>query len=62
MDAKQLIQEYENLFDWGKKEIKKYINGFDIKESIFDKFYHLENDIDSLTEEIAELKRAIKTL
>lgn len=66
MDSKQLIQEYENLFDWEKKEVKKYINGdFDIKdkiESIFYKFDDLEYDMDSLNDEIRELKRAIKNL
>lgn len=66
MDAKQLIQEYENLFDWEKKEVKEYINGdFDIKdniESIFYQFDRLQHYIDSLTEEITELKRAIKKL
>lgn len=66
MDSKQLIQEYENLFDWEKKEVKEYINGdFDIKdniESIFDKFDDLEYDIDTLNDEIRELKKVIKTL
>lgn len=66
MDSKQLIQEYENLFDQEKKEVKEYINGdFDIKdkiESIFDKFDDLEYDMGSLNDEIRELKRAIKTL
>ena len=66
MDAKQIIDEYEQLFDWEKEEVKKHINRFfDLRESVKDIVYDFEriNDkIDELDYALDDLKQSLKEL
>lgn len=66
MDAKQIIDEYENLFDWEKEEVKKHINRFfDLRESVKDIVYDFEriNDkIDELDCALDDVKEGLKEL
>ena len=66
MDAKQIIDEYENLFDWEKEEVKKHINrSFDLQENVADivnKFKWINNTIDELDYALDDLKQSLKEL
>ncbi len=66
MDAKQIIDEYEQLFDWEKEEVKKHINRFfDLRESVKDIVYDFEriNDkIDELDCALDDVKEGLKEL
>ena len=66
MDAKQIIDEYEQLFDWEKEEVKKHINRFfDLGESVKDIVYDFEriNDkIDELDCALDDVKEGLKEL
>lgn len=66
MDAKQIIDEYEQLFDWEKEEVKKHINrSFDLQENVADivnKFKWINNTIDELDYALDDLKQSLKEL
>lgn len=66
MDAKQIIDEYENLFDWEKEEVKKHINRFfDLRESVKDIVYDFERinyKIDELDCALDDVKEGLKEL
>lgn len=66
MDAKQIIDEYENLFYWEKEEVKKHINrSFDLQENVADivnKFKWINNTIDELDYALDDLKQSLKEL
>ena len=66
MDAKQIIDEYEQLFDWEKEEVKKHINRFfDLRESVKDIVYDFErinHKIDELDCALDDVKEGLKEL
>ena len=66
MDAKQIIDEYEQLFDWEKEEVKKHINRFfDLQESVKDIVYDFErinHKIDELDCALDDVKEGLKEL
>ena len=73
MDAKQIIQEYEDLFAWEQKEVKQHIMGnIDIRETITDIVYDfqsvcgkiedLDYALDDIKDELKELKKQLKNL
>lgn len=66
MDAKQIIDEYEQLFDWEKEEVKKHINRFfDLRESVKDIVYDFErinHKIDELSCDLYDVEKSLKEL
>lgn len=66
MDAKQIIDEYEQLYDWEKEEVKKHINRFfDLRESVKDIVYDFErinHKIDELDCALDDVKEGLKEL
>ena len=66
MDVKQIIDEYEQLFDWEKEEVKKHINRFfDLRESvedIVDDFERINDKIDELYCALDDVKEGLKEL
>ena len=66
MDAKQIIDEYEQLFDWEKEEVKKHINRFfDLRKSvedIVDDFERINDKIDELGDALYDVKEGLKEL
>ena len=73
MNAKEVIEQYENLFAWEQKEVKQHIMGnIDIKETITDIFYDfqsvcskiedLDYNLDNIKDELKELKEQLKNL
>ena len=73
MSAKEVIEQYENLFAWEQKEVKQHIMGnIDIKETITDIVYDfqsvcskiedLDDYIDNIKDELKELKKQLKNL
>lgn len=66
MDAKQIIDEYEQLFEWEKEEVKKHINRFfDLRESVKDIVYDFErinHKIDELDCALDDVKEGLKEL
>lgn len=73
MDAKEVIEQYENLFAWEQKEVKQHIMGnIDIKETMTDIVYDFQSvcskieDLDynlgDIKDELKELKEQLKNL
>ena len=73
MNAKEVIEQYENLFAWEQKEVKQHIMGnIDIKETITDIVYDfqsvcskiedLDYALDDIKDELKELKEQLKNL
>lgn len=66
MDAKQIIDEYEQLYDWEKEEVKKHINRFfDLRESVEDIVYDFErinHKIDELSSDLYDVEQGLKEL
>ena len=73
MSAKEVIEQYENLFAWEQKEVKQHIMGnIDIKETITDIVYDFQSvcskieDLDyalgDIKDELKELKEQLKNL
>lgn len=66
MDAKQIIDEYEQLYDWEKEEVKKHINRFfDLRESVKDIVYDFErinHKIDELSSDLYDVEQGLKEL
>ena len=73
MDAKTVIELYENLFAWEKEEVKQHIMGnIDIKETITDIVYDfqsvcskiedLDYNLDDIRDELKDLKEQLKNL
>ena len=73
MSAKEVIEQYENLFDWEQKEVKQHIMGnIDIKETITDIVYDfqsvcskiedLDYNLDDIKDELKDLKEQLKNL
>lgn len=73
MSAKEVIEQYENLFAWEQKEVKQHIMGnIDIKETITDIVYDfqsvcskiedLDYALDDIKDELKELKEQLKNL
>lgn len=73
MSAKEVIEQYENLFAWEQKEVKQHIMGnIDIKETITDIVYDfqsvcskiedLDYNLDDIKDELKDLKEQLKNL
>ena len=45
MDAKQIIDEYENLFDWEKEEVKNISTAFSICERVWKILFTILNGL-----------------
>ena len=73
MSAKEVIEQYENLFAWEQNEVKQHIiSNIDIKETITDIVYDfqsvcskiedLDYALDDIKDELKELKEQLKKL
>ena len=65
MSAKEVIEQYENLFAWEQKEVKQHIMGnIDIKETITDIVYDFQSvcsKIEDLDYNLDDIKENSKT-
>ena len=65
MSAKEVIEQYENLFAWEQKEVKQHIMGnIDIKDTITDIVYDFQSvcsKIEDLDYNLDDIKENSKT-